>query len=340
MGFHLVRFGWEGRIEKIEEDSKEGNHSIPDAIAKDVMSSHFFAARAVWRLSDACYDGHGGAVYVNNSLVMESLIGSATKSSRRIVPLGARPQRLESGAYIFAGQAQQNYYHWLLEDLPAVLRSLEVCPEASVVIPKGQPDYVLESLDFFGANVQLMKKRTSCAGSVILAERGHDAGWPHPRDIKAIRDNLTPTRPSNILPKGAIFVSRRNARRRYANAHEIELEMQRLGVRVVYLEEMSFIEQIEVFQGANVVVAEHGAGLSNIVFCSTNTSVVELVSADRAIQCFEVLANHISASYVRVLSDNAVGIAPVLSNERLTHFLEIVRSVMRQSTPHKDANQS
>ena len=44
------------------------------------------------------------------------------------------------------------------------------------------------------------------------------------------------------------------------------------------LEELSWAEQIAVFRAVRVVVAPHGAGLANLVFCAPGTRVVELIN--------------------------------------------------------------
>ena len=45
--------------------------------------------------------------------------------------------------------------------------------------------------------------------------------------------------------------------------------------RRVYLEDMSFSDQITAFRGASTIIAPHGGGLTNIIFCRPGTGVIE-----------------------------------------------------------------
>jgi capsular polysaccharide biosynthesis protein len=51
------------------------------------------------------------------------------------------------------------------------------------------------------------------------------------------------------------------------------------GIDIVHCEKNSIKQNASIFRNANVVVAPHGAGLSNIVFCRPGTTIVELFSS-------------------------------------------------------------
>ena len=42
------------------------------------------------------------------------------------------------------------------------------------------------------------------------------------------------------------------------------------------LENLSFANQIHLFQNSKVIIAPHGAGLANLIFASENTKVIEI----------------------------------------------------------------
>ncbi|WP_139295225.1 glycosyltransferase family 61 protein, partial [Planktothrix tepida] len=50
------------------------------------------------------------------------------------------------------------------------------------------------------------------------------------------------------------------------------------GFVSIELETLTVQEQADLFSQAEVIIAPHGAGLTNLVFCQANTVVVELVS--------------------------------------------------------------
>jgi hypothetical protein len=47
------------------------------------------------------------------------------------------------------------------------------------------------------------------------------------------------------------------------------------NLRVVYLEGMSIVEQINLFNNAKLIVLAHGAAMSNLFFCKENTILIE-----------------------------------------------------------------
>jgi hypothetical protein len=76
-----------------------------------------------------------------------------------------------------------------------------------------------------------------------------------------------------------IYISRSDANhRRVLNEPDVLKRLQALGFVVVELEPLSFQDQVALFAHAQVVIAPHGGGLTNLIFCSPNTTVVELVS--------------------------------------------------------------
>lgn len=54
--------------------------------------------------------------------------------------------------------------------------------------------------------------------------------------------------------------------------------MQSRGFGIFHLENMGFSEQVSLFYNAKVIVAPHGAGLANLVFCNMQPTVLEFFS--------------------------------------------------------------
>jgi len=77
-------------------------------------------------------------------------------------------------------------------------------------------------------------------------------------------------------PKGRkIYVSRNKANtRRLINAEKLLMALK--GWETVILEDMSIEEQVKCFAEASHIVAPHGAGLTNLVWCEPKTKVIEI----------------------------------------------------------------
>ncbi len=82
---------------------------------------------------------------------------------------------------------------------------------------------------------------------------------------------------TSFSPK--VFISRSKALgRRIANENEVIEALKPLGFATYILEEMSYFEQVKLFAQAQVIVAPHGAGLTNLIFAD-NPTILELFGA-------------------------------------------------------------
>lgn len=84
-------------------------------------------------------------------------------------------------------------------------------------------------------------------------------------------------------PSRRIFISRANAsKRRMVNEDEVARILGTSGFEHVALEDLSVLEQIEMFAEASVVIGQHGAGLTNLLYVPTGTTVIEIFSSPDA----------------------------------------------------------
>lgn len=65
-------------------------------------------------------------------------------------------------------------------------------------------------------------------------------------------------------------------KRSIPNFDQLVKSISNLNPIVYYLEDSSLEEQIKIFKDSDIIIAQHGASLSNIIFCKKNTFVVEI----------------------------------------------------------------
>ena len=88
-------------------------------------------------------------------------------------------------------------------------------------------------------------------------------------------------------PSRKLYISRSDANhRRVTNEIEVVKILSSKGFEVVTLEGMSFSQQVELFASANIIVAPHGAGLTNLLYCNPSTVLYEFFSTDYVNKCF------------------------------------------------------
>ncbi len=94
-----------------------------------------------------------------------------------------------------------------------------------------------------------------------------------------ILSNISKLEGDRVSFSPKVFISRRKALgRRIANENEVIEALEPLGFVTYILEEMSYLEQVTLFAQAKVIVAPHGAGLTNLIFAD-NPIILELFGA-------------------------------------------------------------
>ena len=122
-----------------------------------------------------------------------------------------------------------------------------------------------------------------------------------------------------------VYLSRARSVRSFDNEADVESALAHLGYQIVYAEDLDIDEQAHVFGAADVIVAPHGAGLTNLVFSRSGTRLVELFPSTFVKPNFYLRSKHLGVDYrAMVVSDNTVD---------LSLLLQLVGSVDRPWAP-------
>jgi capsular polysaccharide biosynthesis protein len=101
-------------------------------------------------------------------------------------------------------------------------------------------------------------------------------------------------------PTRKLYISRSRAKiRKLSNESQVIELLKKHEFEVIYLENMSLMEQIKLFSSAKVVLSVHGAGLANILFCDKRVNVIELFPKDtyETLSHYYRLANYLGMNY-------------------------------------------
>jgi hypothetical protein len=83
--------------------------------------------------------------------------------------------------------------------------------------------------------------------------------------------------------------------------------------RAVYLERLSFEEQVRYFHGASFIICAHGAGMSNMFFCKSATTIFEVVCG-REWEFFDVISTILSLNHIKCHTNDINVIIPSLNS--------------------------
>jgi capsular polysaccharide biosynthesis protein len=102
-----------------------------------------------------------------------------------------------------------------------------------------------------------------------------------------------------------IYISRSKAtKRRISNEDQVTSLLSKKGFATVLMERMSFKEQCAVAQSANILISNHGAGLTNMLFMHSGATVMEIRHQDdRHNNCYFTLASALELKYYYFLAE-------------------------------------
>ncbi len=230
---------------------------------------------------------------------------------KKIPPL----QKLDGTVAVLSAMGANTYFHWMIDVLPRI----------DLLRRSGIP---LEQIDYFivnGIHLPFQQETLDILG--ISREKALDGTNEYPH-IKADR-LVVPSSPrhgtcnigkwafdflreeflgTEISKKSEqterIYINRSRAnRRKVINEPEVIDFLNKFGFQSIALESISVAEQARLFASAECVIAPHGAGLTNLVFCSPGTKVIEIFSPNYVSVSYWNISNQVGLNYCYLFSE-------------------------------------
>jgi capsular polysaccharide biosynthesis protein len=194
--------------------------------------------------------------------------------------------------YLIANKNYGHYYHWTTQCLAALaLITTGVLRAEGRLLTGPLADWqqrLLELVGFDKSRLEILE-----SGSVATFERlvfpslltrRDPIVWPGMiplyAAIKAAAD-----RRHEFGER--LYISREDARDRpLQNEEELAARLAEFGFRTITSGRLSVDEQISAFAGAKIIVAPHGAGLANVVYCEPGTILYELHPSHYVKSCY------------------------------------------------------
>ena len=196
-------------------------------------------------------------------------------------------KQIDGSVAVLSGLSGNVYFHWMVDVLPRIelLRQSgrDLAEIDWFLVNSCQHQFQRESLRILGIPEEKVLESDRLphlqATELIVPSFAGYLGWPSGWAIDFLRrEFLKGIIPSYSYPK-RIYISRSKARyRRVLNEEDVVEVLEQSGFVSILPESMSLAEQIAHFYHAEVIVAAHGSGLTNTIFCRQGTKVIELVS--------------------------------------------------------------
>lgn len=207
------------------------------------------------------------------------------------------------------------YFHWVIESLPRIecLRKYEEETGESVdlIVPGELTTFQRETLELFGYSEDDLihyDSTTATVDELVVPSnrRSFYPSDPAPVDYRWLRERMleaTDATEATDTPS-RIYISREDApTRQVVNQPEVERLLADYGFETVVLSENSVVENVRLFANADVVVAPHGAGLTDIIY-GTDLSVIELVKDEDCSSAYFLLSQSVGHDYRPVMCES------------------------------------
>ncbi len=212
-----------------------------------------------------------------------------------------------------------NYFHWMVDALPQLellrLGGVDLSSVDKFILGKYSSSFQKETLRYLGISNEKILPASQPpykikAKEIIVPQ----PTWiiPSPDILRVpkfacdflrktfIKKNFT----KSLSKYQRIYIKRSGYRRVITNENQVIEFLSNYGFNSVSMESMTVGQQASLLASAEVVVAPHGAGLTNLVFCSPGTKVIEIFSPVCVRNCYWVLSNSCGLEYYYLLGSN------------------------------------
>jgi capsular polysaccharide biosynthesis protein len=174
-----------------------------------------------------------------------------------------------------------NYYHFLYDAIARYGVFEESMPGETVdaVVVPHRTRYQRELLELAGIPGRFVEPRpgrTVSADRLLVPSNPNWALQAPPTMVAWLRDRLPAKEPPDRPQRLYLTRGRLPQTRRYVEEDELLPELERRGFVRLDPGELTVQQQIDTFHAAEVIVAPHGAGLTNVTFSQPSVRVLEM----------------------------------------------------------------
>jgi capsular polysaccharide biosynthesis protein len=174
----------------------------------------------------------------------------------------------------------EGYFHWFIDTLQRFVSVYAKFVGYTLLLPikYSKHDFILSSLKELNINVHWLNDNTAYrVKSLILPPFFRPRGTCFPNSISDLRGKmLTMNFLERDSPK-AIYISRKYAsKRKIKNEDEVLLLMKKLNIAILYMEQLTWREQMQLLYNSKILISLHGAGLTNMLMMNDKSKILEL----------------------------------------------------------------
>ena len=176
------------------------------------------------------------------------------------------------------------YYHVLTEVLPNALFLSSVIPDKSIHILVPESKFVKNIFTWFDIKNPVTFKLDGSYN--FIKQQTTECGFPSPQKILSLREIID----KKVLYKKEIgvYIYRKENWRQIRNSDDVlnVIKKKFNSFEWIVFNDQPLEEMISIFSRAKIIIAPHGAGLTNMIFAPKNIPIVEIIPIDDPNMCY------------------------------------------------------
>jgi capsular polysaccharide biosynthesis protein len=231
------------------------------------------------------------------------------------------PVPISGRTAVVAVNLGSRYAHWLLEELPRWL-SLRPGMADNVIANTGSPFIrdVLALINPPRRPIPVSRHSHYTCETLVVPP----IAQPTPSTLGMLKAFAEQHRSPAAAPAEKLYITREHAtRRRVVNEAELWSALAARGFVKLSLETLPWRDQVAAFAAAKIVVAPHGAGLANLVFCRPGTRAVEFFNRSYVNPCFGTWAEAAALDYRAIIPEGP----DEIGRQRQANRMDIIADV-------------
>jgi len=193
------------------------------------------------------------------------------------------------------------YFHWIADALTRYIVTADHSDNHVLLLPNRyrEINYVIDSITLLGIKVYYYDPmRKLRVNHLLTINHTAPIGNFNPLLIKKLRARFL-EKFERVLPYRRLYVSRYKApKRKIVNEKSLCEILERYNIETIFFEDLSLEKQIIACMESNLIIGLHGAGLTNMLFLPSESTVFELRNkGDNSNNCFFSMAAALGHRY-------------------------------------------
>ena len=237
---------------------------------------------------------------VNGSFVTQYLLNTFNQKFNNLYKI--------NNSAVILGDWGINYYHILTEELPNLIK-INTYDKTLSIIMNYNETYIKDILSVFKFENPIIKLEKSNLYSIqnCYTTNISLSGKPSKYELELVRNYLVNKNIIKIKKQElGVIIYRIEDERRLLNHNEMlnYLNDKYSDIKWVVFHIMSFSDTINLFSKAKIIIAPHGAGLTNMIFSHPGCNIIELMPYSDPNECYYHLSSMMDHNYYCIVCDD------------------------------------